>query len=80
MVIAAMLPGRPLRALAISALLCATRLAMARCTLPMIAAITGHSPEHITSVIKHYLALNSAIADEAIRLLSDWLERSEIAI
>jgi len=32
-----------------------TRLAMAGCSLPQIAAITGHSPDHITSVIKTIL-------------------------
>jgi integrase len=57
-----------------------TRLAMAGCSLPQIAAITGHSPDHITSVIKHYLALNEAMADEAIRLLSHWLENQGIAL
>lgn len=57
-----------------------TRLAMADCTLPQIASITGHSPEHITSVIKHYLALNNAIADQAIGKLSTWLAAQGIAL
>ncbi len=57
-----------------------TRLAMAGCTLPQIAAITGHSPAHITAVIKHYLALDVAMADEGISRLSAWLEINTIAI
>ena len=57
-----------------------TRLALAGCTLPQIAAITGHKPAHITSVIQHYLALDVAMADEAIARLSIWLDTNRIAI
>lgn len=57
-----------------------TRLAMAQCTLPQIASITGHAPDHITSVIKHYLALDASLADQAIGLLTAWLSREGIAI
>jgi hypothetical protein len=57
-----------------------TRLAMAGCTLPEIAAITGHDTESITRIIKHYLVLNSAMADAAIGKLTAWLEKEAIAI
>lgn len=57
-----------------------TRLALAGCTLPQIAAITGHSPGHITGVIKHYLALDVAMADQAIAHLTTWLSTNRIAI
>lgn len=57
-----------------------TRLAMAGCNLGHVASITGHSPEHITGVIRHYLAVNASLADEAIRLLTLWLDREGIAV
>lgn len=57
-----------------------TRLALAGCTLPEIAAITGHSPAHITSVIRHYLALNEALADRAIEKLNAWISKERISI
>lgn len=57
-----------------------TRFAMAGCTLPQIAAISGHTPDHITTVIKHYLALNDELADAAIAKLTAWLEREGIAL
>jgi integrase len=57
-----------------------TRLAMASCTLPEIAAITGHSIETINTIIKHYLELNEAQADAAIDKLSAWLDQEGIAL
>lgn len=57
-----------------------TRLAMAGCTLPEIAAISGHTPDHITTVIKHYLALNNELADAAIAKLTAWMEKEGIAL
>lgn len=57
-----------------------TRLALAGCELPQIAAITGHSLSSITSIIKHYLVLQPAMADAAIAKLSRWLEEQEIAL
>jgi integrase len=57
-----------------------TRLALAECELPQIAAITGHSLTSITSIIKHYLVLQPAMADAAIAKLSAWLEAQEIAL
>ena len=57
-----------------------TRLALAGCTLPQIAAITGHDVDHVASVIKHYLALDAGLADEAIAKLSAWLAAEGIAV
>lgn len=57
-----------------------TRLALAECELPQIAAITGHSLTSITQIIKHYLVLQPAMADAAIGKLSAWLEKQEIAL
>lgn len=57
-----------------------TRLALAGCTLPQIAAITGHSLDHITRVIGHYLALQPAMADAAIAQLEVWLRQEGIAV
>ena len=57
-----------------------TRLALAGCTLPEIAAITGHDLESITRIIKHYLVLQPAMADAAIGKLNAWLAKEGIAI
>jgi hypothetical protein len=57
-----------------------TRLALAGCELPQIAAITGHSLTSITQIIKHYLVLQPEMADAAIAKLSAWLGAQEIAL
>lgn len=57
-----------------------TRLALAGCTLAQIAAITGHSLQSITDIMKHYLALNRAMADQATDLLEAWLQREGIRV
>lgn len=57
-----------------------TRLAMAECTMPEIAAITGHTLESITKIIKHYLVLQPSMADAAIGKLNAWMEREGLAI
>lgn len=57
-----------------------TRLALADCTLVQIAAITGHSVDHITRVINHYLAMHRSMADIAIRKLEVWLKQEGIAV
>ena len=46
-----------------------TRLAEAGCTIPEIAAITGHSLRSIYEILKHYLDLTGAIASSAIAKL-----------
>jgi integrase len=44
-----------------------TRLALAGCTVPQIAAITGHSPRDVDEILKaHYLGGQAELADQAI--------------
>jgi hypothetical protein len=44
-----------------------TRLALAGCTVPQIAAITGHSPRDVDEILKaHYLGGQAELADRAI--------------
>jgi hypothetical protein len=57
-----------------------TRLALAGCSIAEIAAITGHSLNSITQIIKHYLVLQPEMADAAIAKLSAWLEQQDIAL
>ncbi|MCO5091967.1 hypothetical protein [Bosea sp. (in: a-proteobacteria)] len=49
-----------------------TWLALAGATIPEIAAVTGHSLESITTVLKHYLARHPEMADHAIAKLVEW--------
>lgn len=49
-----------------------TWLALAGCTLPEIAAVTGHTLDSITSIMKHYLARHPELADHAIAKLVQW--------
>src|SRR5262249_24263221 len=47
-----------------------TRLAIAGCTVPEIAAITGHSLKDVEDIVdKHYLSRDQALAETAIRKL-----------
>ncbi|MFA7504264.1 MAG: tyrosine-type recombinase/integrase [Burkholderiaceae bacterium] len=57
-----------------------TRLALAGCTVPEIRAITGHSLASIHQVLKHYLALDDAMADAAIARLKAWMAEEGIAV
>lgn len=57
-----------------------TRLALAGCTLAMTASITGHDVNHVAKVARHYLALDAALADEAIAKLTTWLTTQGIAV
>lgn len=52
-----------------------TWLARAGCTNAEIAAITGHKPETITMILKHYLAPHAEIADNAMAKLEAWEAR-----
>lgn len=51
-----------------------TWLALAGCTLPQIASITGHSLGTIDTVLKHYLGMHPELAKTAIGKLVDWYE------
>ncbi len=57
-----------------------TRLAMAGNDANHIAAVSGHSQQSIHLIMKHYLALNRAMADTATDRVVAWLEREGIAI
>jgi hypothetical protein len=47
-----------------------TRLAVAGCTVPEIAAITGHSLKDVQDILdRHYLSRDQALAETAIRKL-----------
>lgn len=49
-------------------------------TAARLGAITGHSLETIHQIMKHYLAINRALGDEAIDGLVKWLEQEGIAV
>jgi hypothetical protein len=57
-----------------------TRLALAGCTVAEIRAITGHTLETVHQVLKHYLALDDAMARAGIERLVTWLKEQGIAI
>jgi integrase len=52
-----------------------TMLAEASCTVPEIAAITGHSFKHVTHILEVYLSRTRHLADAAIVKLEKRLER-----
>lgn len=54
--------------------------ARAGATVPEIAAITGHSLASIHSILKHYLALDGHLADNAVNKLVDWMAREGMAV
>jgi integrase len=54
--------------------------ARAGCTVPEIASITGHSLASIYSILKHYLALDAELADNAVKKLVDYMEREGLAV
>ncbi len=53
-----------------------TWLAMAEVDIPGICAITGHQLASATLVLRHYLDLNSEIADAAMHKMVAWYESS----
>jgi integrase len=52
-----------------------TMLAEAGCTIPEIAAITGHSLKHVTHILEVYLSRTRALSDAAIIKLDRRLKR-----
>jgi integrase len=46
-----------------------TRLAIAGCTVPEIASLTGHSMKDAETIVAHYMSRNQALAESAIRKL-----------
>lgn len=51
-----------------------TWLARAKCTLPEICQITGHTLQSATQTLKHYLSTHPEIADNAIEKLIAWMD------
>lgn len=51
-----------------------TWLARAKCTLPEICQITGHTLQSATQTLKHYLAAHPEMADNAIEKLVKWMD------
>lgn len=51
-----------------------TWLALAGCSVPEICAITGHSLQSATQILRHYLALHPDMADTAIQKMVSWYE------
>lgn len=62
---------------------CVTWLALAGCTIPQIASITGHTLQSVHGILKHYLALHEDMAASAIGKLVEWYDsgaNAELAI
>jgi predicted nucleic acid-binding protein len=57
-----------------------TRSALAGNDAAHIAAVTGHSLETITSIMKHYLAMTRAMADVATDRVVAWLSKEGISV
>lgn len=51
-----------------------TWLARAGCTIPEICAITGHSLKSATTIFRHYLAIDPAMADSAMAKMVAWYD------
>lgn len=51
-----------------------TWLARAKCTLPEICQITGHTLQSATQTLRHYLAAHPEMADNAIEKLVKWMD------
>lgn len=49
-----------------------TWMALAGATVPEICAITGHSLDSATTILRHYLARHADMGDSAIRKLIEW--------
>lgn len=49
-----------------------TWMALAGATIPQIIAVTGHTAESATRILKHYLARHPEMADEAMRKMIEW--------
>ncbi len=54
--------------------------ARASSTVPEIASITGHTPASIYTILKHYLALDAELADNAVKKLVEYMEREGLAV
>ncbi len=57
-----------------------TRLALAGATIAEIRSVTGHTLQSVHQVLKHYMALDEAMADRAIERLQVWMQEQGIAV
>ncbi|WGD31314.1 hypothetical protein AncyloWKF20_05670 [Ancylobacter sp. WKF20] len=57
-----------------------TWLGRAGCTVPEIAAITGHKMAGIHDVLRHYMATHPEMADDAINKLVTWMDKKGMAV
>lgn len=57
-----------------------TWMARAGATTPEIAAITGHDPKSIYTILKHYLAITPELADSAIAKLVTWMSNEGMVV
>jgi hypothetical protein len=57
-----------------------TRLGQAGCTVPEIRSITGHEMATIHQVLKHYMALDEAMADTAIGKVVSYMQEKGYAL
>lgn len=57
-----------------------TRLALAGATIAEIRSVTGHTLQSVHQVLKHYMALDEAMADRAIERLQAWMAEQGIAV
>jgi hypothetical protein len=52
-----------------------TWLARAGCTVPQIAAVTGHSETSVHSILNYHLARHPELADAAIARMTEWFDQ-----
>ncbi|MFZ1962022.1 MAG: tyrosine-type recombinase/integrase [Roseiarcus sp.] len=57
-----------------------TWLANSGATIPEIAAVSGHSPNTVAAILKHYLEPNSSQADAALDKLQAWMEKQGVKL
>jgi integrase len=55
-----------------------TMLAQAGCSVPEIAAITGHSLKDATSILETYLARTKQLADAGVVKFDEWLAKNRL--
>jgi integrase len=55
-----------------------TRLAMAGCTIPEIAAVSGHTLQSVHTILKTYLVYQTEMGDQAIEKLEAYLQKQAL--
>jgi integrase len=57
-----------------------TWLANSGAAIPEIAAVSGHSPNTVHAILKHYLEANEAQADAAMDKLEAWMKAQGVKL